>query len=86
MEYNEAVRVITKFLGETQGLSRERGVVKRVLTEKGYGFLSADGKDFFFHAKEVRGAFSGFKEGDTVEFKRLHTSRGYAASDIRRIM
>ena len=86
MEYDEAVRVITKFLGETQSLSRERGVVKRVLTEKGYGFLSSEGKDFFFHAKEVRGSFSEFKEGDTVEFKRLHTSRGYAALDIRRVM
>ena len=79
-------RVITKFLGETQGLPRERGIVKRVLTEKGYGFLSSDDKDFFFHAKEVKGTFSEFKEGDTVEFKRLHTSRGYAASDIRRVM
>ena len=86
MEYNEAVRVITKFLGETQGLSRERGVVKRVLTEKGYGFLSSDGKDFFFHAKEVKGTFSELKEGGTVEFRRLHTSLGYAASDIRRII
>ena len=35
MDYNEAVRVITKFLGETQGLSRERGVVKRVLSREG---------------------------------------------------
>ena len=86
MEYNDAVRMVTKFLEETQGLSRERGVVKRVLKEKGYGFLSSYGKDFFFHAKEVKDVFSEFKEGDTVEFKRLHTSLGYAASDIRRVM
>ena len=86
MEYDEAVRMITKFLGKTQSLSRERGIIKRMLTEKGYGFLSSNGKDFFFHAKEVKGTFSEFKEGDTVEFKRLHTSLGYAASDIRRII
>ena len=86
MEYNEAVRVINNFLEKTQNLSREIGVVKRVLTEKGYGFLSSDGKDFFFHEKEVKGNFSEFKEGDTVEFRRLHTSLGYAASDVRQVI
>ena len=86
MEYNEAVRIINKFLLEADGLSRERGVIYRILSEKGYGFLSSDGKEFFFHAKEVKGRFSELKEGDTVEFNRLHTLHGYAASDIRRVM
>ena len=86
MEFNEAVQLITKYLGETQAISRERGIVKHVLAEKGYGFLVSDGKDFFFHAKEVKGIFSGIAEGDTVEFTRLQTALGYAASDILRIM
>ena len=85
LQYNDAVRVITKFLEETQGLSRERGVVKRVFNENGYGFLSSGGDDFFFHAKEVRGPFQKLTAGDTVEFERLHTSLGYAASDVQRV-
>ena len=86
MEYIEAVQLITKYLEETQAISRERGIVKCVLAEKEYGFLVSDGKDFFFHATEVKGIFSEITEGDTVEFTRLQTSLGYAASDILRIM
>ena len=85
MQYRDAVRVITKFLEETQGLSRERGVVKRLLIENGYGFLTSGGDDFFFHSKEARGSFRNLKPGDTVEFERLNTSLGYAAIDVRRV-
>ena len=85
MKYSDAVKIITKFLEETYSLSKQRGIVKRLLTEEGYGFLLSDGQDFFFHAKEVNDSLSELKVGDTVEFTQLHTSLGYAASDVRRV-
>ena len=85
MKYSDAVKIITKFLEETHSLSKQRGIVKHLLTEEGYGFLLSAGQDFFFHAKEVNDSLSELKVGDTVEFTQLHTSLGYAASDVRRV-
>ena len=85
MKYSDAVKIITKFLQETYGLSKQRGIVKRLLAEEGYGGLSSDGQDFFFHAKEANDSLSELKVGDTVEFAQLHPSLGYAASDVRRV-
>lgn len=86
MKYSDAVKTITEFLEKTYSLSKQRGVVKRLLAEQGYGFLSSDGKDFFFYVKEVNDNFSELNVDDTVEFTQLHTSLGYAASDVRRIV
>lgn len=85
MEYNNASQMVTKFLYETYSLSKRQGIVKQLLIEKGYGFLSSEGQDFFFHKKEVKGVFSELKLGDTVEFIQLDTSLGYAASKVQRI-
>lgn len=86
MKYSDAVKTITKFLEKTYSLSKQRGTIKRLLAEQRYGFLLSDGKNFFFHAKEVNDNFSELTVGDTVEFTQLHTSLGYAASDVRRIV
>ena len=85
MEYNKAIHMVTKFLDETRSLSKRQGIVKQLLIEKGSGFLSSEGQDFFFHKKEVKDIFSELKAGDAVEFIQLDTSLGYAASSVQRI-
>lgn len=49
-----------------------QGVVKKIKTPDGYGFLTVEGrdKDLFFHATEVvAGNFKTMQAGDKVVFK-----------------
>lgn len=49
-----------------------RGVVKRKVTERGFGFIqTADGEDYFFHFTDLVGdtAFDALTEGATVGFQ-----------------
>ena len=49
-----------------------KGTVKRVVRDKGFGFLKCDdGREIFFHASGViKGAtFQDLKEGASVEFE-----------------
>ncbi len=49
-----------------------RGVVKRKVAERGFGFIqAADGEDYFFHFTDVVGdaAFDAIVEGSTVGFQ-----------------
>lgn len=64
------------------------GVIKKLVSEKGFGFLSVAGRqgDLFFHASAVVGGRSGFeslREGDTVRFSEIvNNGKGDAAMDV----
>ena len=48
------------------------GKIKKLITEKNFGFILPDGeeKDLFFHANELDGvSFSELSEGDAVTFE-----------------
>ncbi len=51
----------------------QQGIIKRLIEEKWYGFISLDsGKDIFFHASEMQGGYDSFKwlqEWMEVEFE-----------------
>lgn len=59
------------------------GIVKWFDGEKGFGFITADGKDVFVHFSQIQ--TEGFKtlaEGDQVEFEIKDGERGPQAVNV----
>ena len=62
------------------------GVIKK-LTDKGFGFISAEGlaKDLFFHSNSLVGVtFDELREGDPVSFETEQTPKGPSATNVKR--
>lgn len=60
------------------------GVVKFFTNERGYGFITAQNKDYFVHYSNI--ISEGYKtllEGDKVEFKPAEGKKGPEAHDVR---
>jgi CspA family cold shock protein len=62
-----------------------KGTVKRLITDRGYGFIQTEEKeDIFFHITDLQGvAFDSLTEGQQVEFEITTTSRGPKAVSVR---
>jgi CspA family cold shock protein len=60
-----------------------QGTIK-TLTEKNFGFISADGsKDVFFHASGLKGVeFSQLQVGDAVTFDLEDSDKGPRAVNV----
>lgn len=70
----------------------KQGTVKRIVADKGFGFIRTDnGQEHFFHRSgclggSEGGGFDDLEEGDTVEFVQGETSsKGFRAEQVRRI-
>jgi CspA family cold shock protein len=63
------------------------GTVKRIMRDKGFGFISAtDGREVFFHRSEVKNVdFDELREGDHLEFGVTKGKKGPQAVDINRV-
>lgn len=62
------------------------GSIKK-LTDKGFGFITAEGlaKDLFFHSNSlVNVKFDELREGDTVTFDTEETAKGPSAVNVQR--
>ena len=62
------------------------GTIKR-LTDKGFGFITAEGlaKDLFFHSNSLVGVtFDELKEGDAVSFETEESPKGLNATNVQR--
>ncbi len=62
------------------------GTIKR-LTDKGFGFITAEGlqKDLFFHGNSLVGVtFDELKEGDTLSFDTEEGPKGLSATNVKR--
>ena len=62
------------------------GTIKR-LTDKGFGFITAEGlaKDLFFHSNALVGVtFDALKEGDAVSFETEESPKGLNAVNVQR--
>ena len=62
------------------------GTIKR-LTDKGFGFITAEGlqKDLFFHSNSLVGVtFDELKEGDTLSFETEESPKGLNAINVQR--
>lgn len=67
-------------MGQTQSGSA-RGKVKWFSQQKGYGFIVAGDKDYYFHVKDVRGAELP-RQGEAVTFHPGSSKRGPKASAV----
>ena len=63
------------------------GTVKRIMREKGFGFISAtDGREVFFHRSEVQNVeFDKLQEGDRLEFGVTKGKKGPQAIEIKKV-
>ena len=63
------------------------GTIKKIVSEKGFGFISAEGmeKDLFFHSNAlVDVSFDELKEGDAVSFETEDSEKGLNATNVKR--
>jgi CspA family cold shock protein len=60
------------------------GTVKRLVSDKGFGFVAAsDGNEYFFHQSACAGQFDQLREGQAVTFKTGQGPKGPRAEDVR---
>ena len=47
-----------------------QGTIKRLVADRGFGFISADGRDVFFHLSSLQDVqFDDLQEGQSVEYE-----------------
>lgn len=61
------------------------GKVKRLVQERGFGFIAADdGREIFFHRSGVEGTtFEALREGQRVSFEVEQAQKGPRATRVR---
>ena len=60
------------------------GTIVRLLTDKGFGFVSDEGGvEHFFHQSAVQEVFEVLREGQRVEFTVEESTKGPRACDVR---
>ncbi len=61
-----------------------QGKVKRLVTDRGFGFVEAGRNDLFFHHSEVKGiAFADLREGQMVDYDVGQGKKGPCATSVR---
>src|SRR5213075_2793893 len=70
---------------EGEAMSTMTGTIKRLVSDKGFGFiLASDGDEYFFHnsaCTEV--TFDQLREGQAVTFDRGHGPKGPRGENVR---
>jgi CspA family cold shock protein len=64
-----------------------KGKVKRLMRERGFGFIAAeDGREIFFHQSELQNiSFNALQEGDQLEFDVVKGDKGPKAENVKKI-
>lgn len=61
-----------------------QGRIKRLVTDRGFGFVEGERKDVFFHHSNVEGvAFEELREGQTLEYEIEQGPKGPRATHVR---
>jgi cold shock CspA family protein len=59
------------------------GTIKALVHAKGYGFIAADGVDYFFHLSALENVmFKELREGLAVRFEEEYSDRGPRAASV----
>jgi CspA family cold shock protein len=63
------------------------GTIKRLVRDKGFGFVAAaDGSEYFFHQSAVNGvSFDELREGESVTFQTGQGPKGPRAENVTRV-
>ena len=66
-------------------MSAVQGTVKRLVSDKGFGFIqAADGTEYFFHQSAcVDAPFQALREGQAVTFEKGQGPKGPRAQNVR---
>jgi CspA family cold shock protein len=68
----------------TEATNVATGTIKRVVKDKGFGFIRDDrGQEYFFHRSAVDGDFSRLMEGQAVAFEEERSDKGPRAGSVR---
>jgi cold shock protein len=60
------------------------GTIKRLVRDRGFGFIRDDGgQEWFFHRSAVEGNFDQRNEGQRVSFEEEPSEKGPRATNIR---
>lgn len=61
------------------------GTIKRLVSDKGFGFiLASDGNEYFFHNSACAGvSFDSLREGQAVTFERGQGPKGPRGENVR---
>ena len=61
-----------------------QGTIKKLVSEKGFGFIAGDNGELFFHHSAVEGvAFETLREGQSVEYTEGRGPKGPRAESVR---
>jgi cold shock protein len=61
-----------------------QGTIKKLIRERGFGFIGAHGHEVFFHRSSLQGLnFDGLREGQHVEFEVERGEKGLQAVNVR---
>lgn len=60
------------------------GTIKKLMRERGFGFIRANGYEIFFHRSGLHELdFEALKEGQAVEFELERGAKGLQAANVR---
>ncbi len=61
-----------------------QGTIKKLVADRGFGFIKGDSAELFFHRSEVQGVeFEELREGQKVEFQIGQGKKGPCATSVR---
>ncbi len=61
-----------------------QGTIKKLVADKGFGFIEGDNGELFFHHSAVEGcSFEALQEGQSVEFSEGRGPKGPRAEAVR---
>jgi CspA family cold shock protein len=60
-----------------------KGKIKKIVSDRGFGFIEGERGDLFFHHSEVKGVtFEELREGQTVEYEVGQGKKGPCATSV----
>jgi CspA family cold shock protein len=60
-----------------------QGVIKKLISDKGFGFIEGERGELFFHHSAVQGAsFETLREGQSVEYTEGRGPKGQRAESV----
>ena len=61
-----------------------QGTIKKLVQDRGFGFIKGDSDELFFHVSEVEeGVFESLHEGQTVNYQIGEGKKGPCATAVR---
>ena len=61
-----------------------QGTIKKIISNKGFGFIEGESGELFFHSSAVQNSsFDDLREGQSVEYEEGHGPKGPRAENVR---